>query len=100
MIYVRTPIVRLGQAAANWVNASGVLCAGMIALLESCVVEAVIAMRWSGTDERRSLRVDQLLIERLGRCPDPIGDIGEFLFPSSSRRADWSRATVRMCLSV
>lgn len=32
-------------------------------------------------DERGSLRIDQLLIQRFGRHPDPVGDIGEFQFP-------------------
>ena len=32
-------------------------------------------------DLRGSFRVDQLLIERLGRRPDPVSDISEFQFP-------------------
>ena len=35
------------------------------------------AFEWGGADERARFRVDQLLIERLGRDPDPVGDIGE-----------------------
>ena len=31
-----------------------------------------------GADERGRFRVDQLLVERLGRDPNPVGDIGEF----------------------
>ena len=31
-----------------------------------------------GTSERGAFRIDQLLVERLGRDPDSVGDIGEF----------------------
>ncbi|GGK87055.1 hypothetical protein GCM10007382_03750 [Salinibacterium xinjiangense] len=36
------------------------------------------AFERSSTDERGRFRVDQLLVQRLGRDPDPVGDIGEF----------------------
>ena len=39
------------------------------------------AFERGGTDERGRFRIDQLLIERLGRNPDSVGDIGEFKFP-------------------
>ncbi|GGF24447.1 hypothetical protein GCM10011399_17450 [Subtercola lobariae] len=36
------------------------------------------ARKRCGADECRSFRVDQLLVQGLGRDPDPIGDVGEF----------------------
>jgi hypothetical protein len=39
------------------------------------------AFERSSADERRRLRVNQLLVERFGRDPDPVADIGEFQFP-------------------
>lgn len=34
-----------------------------------------------GADERGRFRINQLLIERLRRDADPVGDVGEFQFP-------------------
>ena len=39
------------------------------------------AFQRGGTDERGSFRVDQILVERLGRDADSVGDVGEFQFP-------------------
>ncbi len=39
------------------------------------------AFERSGADERGRFRINQLLIERLRRDTDPVGDIGEFQFP-------------------
>jgi len=36
------------------------------------------ALKGGSADECGRFRIDQLLVERLGRGPDPIGDIGEF----------------------
>jgi hypothetical protein len=36
------------------------------------------ALEGGSADECGRFRIDQLLVERLGRGPDPIGDIGEF----------------------
>ena len=36
------------------------------------------ALKRANTDERGCFRIDQLLIERFGREPEPVGDIGEF----------------------
>jgi len=36
------------------------------------------ALKRANTDERGRFRIDQLLIERFGREPEPVGDIGEF----------------------
>ena len=36
------------------------------------------AFERSSVDERGRFRVDQLLVQGLGRDPDPVGDIGEF----------------------
>jgi len=36
------------------------------------------ALKRANTDERGRFRIDRLLIERFGREPDPVGDIGEF----------------------
>jgi hypothetical protein len=35
-------------------------------------------LEWAGADERGRSPLDQLLVERLGRDPSPVGDIGEF----------------------
>jgi len=51
--------------------------AGAVALRGACRG----AFERGGADERGRFRVDQLLIERLGRRPNPVGDIGEFQFP-------------------
>jgi hypothetical protein len=32
----------------------------------------------AGADERGRFRIDQLLIERFGRDPNAVGDVGEF----------------------
>jgi hypothetical protein len=34
----------------------------------------------AGADERGRFGIDQLLVERLGRDPNPVGDVGEFQF--------------------
>ena len=39
------------------------------------------AFERGSADERSCFRVDQLLVERLGRDPDPVVHIGEFQFP-------------------
>ena len=36
------------------------------------------ALEGGSADECGRFRIDQLLVERLGRGPDPVGDIGEF----------------------
>lgn len=39
------------------------------------------AFEGASADKRGRFRVDQVLIQRLGRDPGPIADIGEFQFP-------------------
>ena len=34
-------------------------------------------LEWGGADERARLPPDQLLVQHLGRGPDPVGDISE-----------------------
>jgi hypothetical protein len=36
------------------------------------------ALERGGPDERSSFRINELLVEGLGRNPDPVGNIGEF----------------------
>lgn len=37
-----------------------------------------VALESVGADVRGGLRVDELLVKRFGRQPDPISDVGEF----------------------
>jgi hypothetical protein len=53
-----------------------------------------------GADDRGRLRIDQLLIELLGRRADAVGDIGEFEFSQQVEQAGWSRAIVWCPLCV
>lgn len=60
------------------------------------------AFERGSTDERGRFRIDQLLVERLGRDPDPVGDIGEFQFPEEleeGRLVKSHRAFVSSCVS-
>jgi hypothetical protein len=45
-----------------------------------------------GADRGGQLRLDQRLIQRLGRRPDPVIDVGALEPRAGSSRADWSRA--------
>ena len=65
-----------------------------------CVVRARSAFERGGADERGRFRVDQLLVERFGRDPDPVGDIGEFQFPEELEEGRLVKSHRALCPSV